>query len=409
MSIFIEVVDGKKKILLIAPAPHPDIKALKAVVERNSNYELIVHIPGVTKIDESSLKPGAAELIIFHQAVDLAGKTLPLYNSLSKASSSLLLMIGSQTNLRQLSAYQIPVQFEYRGQWDEVTPVVNETFRDFSFSENSNGVFSGYPPVQVPFGKFAYPSKANVLLYQRIGSVTTDRPLLFSWEDENKKVAVMVGEGFWRWRLNEFSDKGNTEIFDELFSKLIQYLSTQEDKRKFRSFPLQNEFSEAEPVIIESQVYNDLFELVYGNTILLELRDEQGKITNYSYTTSPGGSRYRIGGLKEGVYRFKASTKLDDKTEVVNGQFLVKAQNLEAQNLTADFSLLRKLSLETGGKFYKADQLSVLTNDLQKTKAASLIHSDETFNQLINLKWVFFLLLILISSEWFLRKYLGGY
>jgi hypothetical protein len=247
------------------------------------------------------------------------------------------------------------------------------------------------------------------LLYQRIGSVTTDRPLLFSWEDENKKIAALVGEGFWRWRLSEFADNGNTEIFDELFSKLIQYLSTQDDKRKFRSFPLQNEFSEAEPVVIESQVYNELFELVYGNTIQLELHDEQGRITNYSYTTSPGGSRYRIGGLKEGVYRFRASTKLNDKMEEVNGQFLVKSQNLEAQNLTADFSLLRKLSLETDGKFYHADQLSVLASDLEKTKAASLIHSDETFNQLINLKWVFFLLLILISAEWFLRKYMGSY
>lgn len=409
MSIFIEVVDGKKKIVLVAPAPHPDIKALRAVVEKNSNYEFIVHIPGVANADAGYLKPGAAELVIFHQVVDMAGRTLPILNSLSKGSSSILVMIGSQTNLRQLPAYQIPLQFEGRGQWDEVTPIVNNEFRDFGFSENSNGVFSRYPPVQVPFGKFTYPPKANVLLYQQIGSVATDRPLLLSWEEGERKMAVLIGEGLWRWRLNEFADNGNTEMFDELFSKLIQYLSTLEDKRKFRSFPLQNEFSDSEPVVIESQVYNDLFELVHGNTIQLQLRDEQGKVINYSYTTSPGGSRYRIGGLKEGVYRFKASTTLSDKTEEVNGQFLIKAQNVEAQNLTADVGLLRKLSSETGGKFYNAGQLSILASDLEKTKAASLIHSEETFNQLINLKWVFFLLLGLISAEWFLRKYLGSY
>lgn len=409
MSIFIEVVDGKKKIVLVAPAPHPDIKALKAVVERNSNYEFIVHIPGVANADAAYLKPGASELIIFHQAIDIAGKTLPLYNALSKGSSSILLMIGGQSNLRQLPAYQIPIQFEFRGQWDEVTPIINSGFRDFGFAENTNGVFSRYPPVQVPFGKFTYPPKSNVLLFQRIGSVATDRPLLFNWEDGQKKIAAIIGEGFWRWRLNEFADNGNTEMFDELFSKLIQYLSTLEDKRKFRSFPLQNEFSDSEPAVIESQVYNDLFELVYGNTVQLQLRDEQGKVTNYSYTTSPGGSRYRIGGLKEGVYRFKATTTLNDKTEEVNGQFLVKAQNIEAQNLTADFDLLRKLSNETGGKFYKIDQLTQLASDLERTKAASLIHSEETFNQLINLKWVFFLLLGLIATEWFLRKYLGSY
>lgn len=409
MSVFIEVVDGKKRIVLIAPAPHPDIKALRAVVEKNSNYEFIVHIPGIAKADASYLQPGGAELVIFHQVIDMAGKTIPIFNSLSKGSSSLLLMIGSQTNLRQLPAYQIPIQFDNKGQWDEITPVINNEFRDFGFSENSNSIFSRYPPLQVPFGKFTFPPKASVLLYQRIGSVTTERPLLLSWADGERKIAAWIGEGAWRWRLNEFADHGNTEMFDELFSKLIQYLSTQEDKRKFRSFPLQHEFSDSEPVVIESQVYNDLFELVYGHEIQLNIRNEQGNVSSYSYTTSPGGSRYRIGGLKEGVYRFKATTVVNNKTGEVNGQFLVKAQNIEAQQLTADFGMLRKLSAETGGRFYKTDEIPSLASDIEKTKAASLIHSEETFNQLINLKWVFFLVLGLITCEWFLRKYLGGY
>jgi hypothetical protein len=112
---------------------------------------------------------------------------------------------------------------------------------------------------------------------------------------------------------------------------------------------LQNEFSDAGPVVFETQVYNDLFELVYGNAIQLQLRDDKGKTSNYNYTTTPGGSRYRIGGLKEGVYRYKATTTVNNRTEEVNGQFLVKAQNLELQNLTADFQLLRRLAAETGG------------------------------------------------------------
>lgn len=409
-SIFIDVVEGRKKIVLIAPAPHPDIKALKTVVEKNSNYEFIVHIPGVAEADRAVLTPGNAELYIFHQAIDQAGRTTPLFSSIYKSESSVMMMIGGNTNLRQLAGYDVPIQFESMGgQWDEVTPVINSNFRDFGFSENSNGVFARYPPIDVPFGKFSYPSNAQIILYQRIGSVTTDRPLLLTWPDGNRKLAVLIGEGLWRWRLNEFADNGNTQMFDELFSKLIQYLSTLEEKRKFRSYPLQSEFSNAEPAVIESQVYNDLYELVYGNTIRLEIRNEQGEVSTYSYITSLGSSRYRIGGLKEGIYRFTASTSINDKKETVTGQFLVRAQNVEAQNLTADFGLLRTLSKESGGKFYTSNQWADLTADLQQTKTASLIHSEETFNQLINLKWVFFLFLVLISTEWFLRKYLGSY
>ena len=76
--------------------------------------------------------------------------------------------------------------------------------------------------------------------------------MLLTYDDNSRKVGVLVAEGIWRWRLNEFAESDKTEAFDEVFSKLIQYLSTQEDKRKFRCFPVQNEFTDAEPVIFES-------------------------------------------------------------------------------------------------------------------------------------------------------------
>jgi hypothetical protein len=408
-SAFVEVVEGKKKILLIAPAPHPDIKVFRSVVEKNSNYEFAVHIPGVKEADQSLLQPGKADLIIFHQVADQLGKTSALFSKLSKGPTSVLVVIGTGSNLRQLSASGIPLTFENVGQSDEVTPVVNPSYRDFGFSDNINAAFSKYPPITAPFGKFKYPMNASILLHQRIGSVTTDRPLLFTYDEGSRKTGVIIGEGIWRWRLNEFSETEKTEGFDEVFSKLLQYLSTVEDKRKFRSFPIQNEFTDTEPVVFESQVYNDLFEQVYGNKIDLELRDEKGKSVLYNYVSSPGNTRYRIGGLKEGVYRYKASTDRNGKREEVRGEFLVTAQNIEAQNLTADFGLLRQLAYSTGGKFYLTNELTRLEDDLKTREAKGLIHSEENFDPLINLKWVFVLLLLLISTEWFLRKYWGAY
>jgi hypothetical protein len=408
-SIFVEVVEGRKKILVIAPSPHPDIKALRVVVEKNPNYEFVLHIPGVTKTDPALLQPGAEELIIFHQAFDQETKTVALFSQLSKGKSSVLFIVGNKTNLRLLQANAIPLNFTNPTQKDEATPIVNSSFRDFEFSENSNGIFSRYPPVQVPFGKFSYPPNAQVLLYQRIGSVATERPMLLSWEDNGRKMAAFIGDGLWKWRLDEFSTSEKTEIFDETFSKLIQYLSTAEDKRKFRFFPIQNEFTDSSPVIFEGQVYNDLFEKIYGNKIDLKLTDEKGKTTSYNYTLSPGGERYRVGGLKEGAYKFTAAAEINSKREVVSGQFLVKEQNIEPLNGVADFGLLRKLSKATGGKFYNSDNWNKLVTDLRKTKPKELIHSEESFNPLIHVKWLFFLLLLLISTEWFSRKYLGSY
>lgn len=408
-GIFIEVVEGKKKILLVAPAPHPDIKTLREVIEQNPNYEMIVHIPGVSKTDPKLLQPNQAELVIFHEAIDRQMKTAALFTQLGKTKSSVLLIIGANTNLQQLEPIGIPLHFDSPFQKDEVTPLVNASFHDFDFADNSNAGFAGYPPIQVPFGKFSYPPNAQVLLNQRIGSVSTDRPMLLAWEDNNRKVAAFIGEGLWRWRLAEYSSFEKTELFDDTFSKLVQYLSTLDDKRKFRFFPTQNEFTDANPVTFEGQVYNDLFEKTYGNKIDLTLRSEQSKVTNYNYTLSPGGERYQIGGLNEGTYFFSASTEVSGKKETISGQFSVIAQNIESQNLVADFGLLRKLSKATNGKFYHSNELNKLASDYQKVEAKSLIHSEESFNPLVQAKWFFFLLLVLVSVEWFLRKYLGSY
>lgn len=408
-SAFVDVIEGKKKILLVAPAPHPDIKAIRAVVENNANYQFVVHIPGVKEASVENLNIENIDLAIFQQAIDYSSKTTALFKRLTESGTSLFVMLGDRSNIRQLPAYGIELTFENPGQWDAVTPLINPTFKDFGFSDMLNNIFARYPPANVPFGKFTYPGNANILLYQRIGRVNTDRPLLFTTVSDDQKMAVLLGDGVWRWRLDEFAETQKTDGFDEVFSKLIQYLSTREDKRKFRSFPVQNEFTTSESVIFESQVYNELFEQVFGQKIELTIQNEEDEKLQYSYITSPGGSRYRIGGLREGVYKYNAATEINGKKESVSGEFLVTEQNIESQNLTADFSLLRTWSANTGGKFYKVDNLEQLSNDFSQVEAQSRIHSEESFNPLINLKFIFFFLLFLISVEWFARKYLGGY
>ena len=293
--------------------------------------------------------------------------------------------------------------------FDEVLPVVNSTFSNFSISPEASAVLENYPPVSVHFGKIKISATASPILYQRIGNMATQKMLLGVDEQNNRKIGFMLGEGLWRWRLNEFDRNENTIAFDEIFGKLIQYLSTTDDKRKFKSYPIQQEFSETQPVVFESQVYNDLYEPVYGNAVDIELTDENSKKTKYNYTLSLGNERYTVGNLKEGVYKYKSKTSVNQKSEEVRGEFAVVARQAELQNLKADFGLLRKLSANTGGKFYSSTQANLLQKDLTSNEAKQLIHTEETYNSIINLKWVFVLLLLLVSTEWFSRRYFGGY
>ncbi|MEJ1236709.1 VWA domain-containing protein [Chryseolinea sp. T2] len=409
-SVFVEVVEGKKKILVVASSPHPDIKALREVVDKNPNYEFLLHIPGVETLTPQQLDPQQIDLAVFHQAPDTKGKTRDLFRQFAISKTPLFLIVGSQTDLSQVAKQNMPVAFESAPRdYDEVIPGTNPGFSQFSISSESNAIIPNYPPVSVPFGKIRTPGSATPVLFQKVGAVLTEKPLLYIDDQDHRKIAVMLGEGLWRWKLNEYDRFENSSAFDEVFSKLIQYLSTGEDKRKFRCYPVKQEFSDTEPVVFESQVYNDIFEPVYGNVINIELTSDTGKKSRYNYTTSAGNTRYQIGGLSEGVYRYAATTKLAGKDERVTGEFAVIARQAELQNLTADFDLLKKISSNTGGQFYPLSKADELKTSLQTKKAKSVIHSEESYSSLVNLKWVFFLLLALVSLEWFARKFFGSY
>lgn len=406
-TVFVEVVAGKKKILAVASAPHPDVKALRAVIDENANYDFTLYIPGVIEADITKLQQ-EADVILLFQAPDARGRNRALFQQLMKTKASLFFILGEQTDWAELKRGNI-VSFEaLPRQYDDVTPSVNNSFGLFSLSEEVATTFNTFPPASVPFVKMAMNPSATPLLFQKVGSVVTDKPLLYIDSQEERKIAVMQGEGLWQWRLHEFARTENTEAFDEVFAKLLQYLATTDDRRKFRCYPVKQEFSDTEQVQLETQVYNEIFESIYGNTIDIELTDEAGKRTNYSYTTSAGNTRYTIGVLPEGVYRYKASTTLQEREEV-RGEFLVVKQQLELQNLTADFNLLRKLASQTGGAFYKMDDWESLQNQLAQKEAVASIHSEEILNSLVNLKWIFFLLLALVGTEWLVRKYSGGY
>jgi len=78
-------------------------------------------------------------------------------------------------------------------------------------------------------------------------------------------------------------------------------------------------------------------------------------------------------------------------------------------NTTADFGLLRELATKTGGEFVQPASLSQLIQKLKTNRAPDHLESSEDMVELIHLKWLFFLILVLLGVEWGLRKYHGGY
>jgi hypothetical protein len=168
-----------------------------------------------------------------------------------------------------------------------------------------------------------------------------------------------------------------------------------------------NELLSTEQIVFETEMYNDIFEPVFGQQINLVITSEAGKVYKYSYIHQKDAPRFNIAQLPQGIYKYEASTTLNGKKEQTKGEFTVRALQLEVFNTTADHRLLRELSKKTGGTFVYAHQINDLAKKINSNSAIQKIHSSENLLDIIHLKWIFFLLLGIVTAEWIIRKAMG--
>ena len=78
---------------------------------------------------------------------------------------------------------------------------------------------------------------------------------------------------------------------------------------------------------------------------------------------------------------------------------MVQELQLEALNALADHDLLHQLGQKTGTPLYYPNQMEQLKQDLLKADFKNIIYANETLEDLITVKWLFFLLLALVSAD----------
>jgi hypothetical protein len=407
-DLYIDIIDGRQSILLLALAPHPDIKALRTLITTNDNYELDVQILTINPGMPATSKP--YDLIIMHQIPNVLGLGNAQVRKYIDSKTPVWYILGNQSAVPLLNTATRALNINAgNGQFDKVTARYNPAFQMLNLDAESLKLLERLPPLSVPFGEYHVSSGTEPILFQKVGTLNTNKPLLVLNTAFEQKTAILAGEGIWQWRQEEYALTSKQDVVDNLFQKLIQILSVREDKRKFRVYPVRQEFEAGESIVFQTEIYNDIYEQIYGQEVKLTITNEKGVNRDYTYVHSAENPRFSISGLGEGVFRFQAVTMLKGVQEKVAGQLVVKNVDIEMNNTTADFGLLRELAANSGGKFITPADLTAFVQNLRNDRPVDRLDSTEEMVELIHLKWLFFFLIILLGIEWGLRKYHGGY
>lgn len=404
-QVILEVIDGRQKVLIAADAPHPDIAALKSALSLNKHNEVSVAI----NEELSKADPNSYALIILYQMPGMLNSK-PFIDKVQASKKPLWYILGAQSNLNQFNQLQHLVSFDAdNGPMDYAYSDVATAFTAFDLDATSKKVIGNFDALQAPSGKVKILGAAQPVLNQRIGKMKTDRAQLFFMNDNGKKIAYLVGEGLWKWKLSEAKENTGNPVFNDLISKTVQYLSVKDDKRKFRVYPVKTSFDENERVMFNATLYNDSYQSVNTPDVNIELKNEKGKA--YPFTFSKFESSYQLdaGVLPPGNYSYTANTSFGAQKYQAKGSFFVNVLNAEFQQTIANHHLLYQLSSQTNGKLFAPADLLKIEDELSKSEQMkTLSYEDRKYEELISLKWLFALILILLSTEWFIRKRKGA-
>lgn len=405
-DFYIDVIDSRQKILLVANAPHPDIAALKQSIETNKNYDFTIQYA-----DQFNAKLEQYNLIILHQLPSNKFRAANIIEAAKKAKLPIWFITGAASRLDMLSSDQNLLQVSQSGNTtNDASAFSNISFNIFGMQESTLQKIKRFPPLLVPFGNYENGASAKVLLYQRIGAVETDFPILSFNENFGVKNAIFVGDGLWRWRMYDYLDNGNHEAFDEIIQKTINYLAVKADKRKFRVNTSNNAYYEGEMITIEAELYNESYELVNGPEATLLVTDDEGKEFPFNFSANNQSYVVKTNSLPVANYSYKGAVTYNGKKYTAAGAFSVQELQLEALQTKANHNLLQQLSDKTNGAFFYPDEWTELQNTLlSNSDMKPTLYETSKTRSIINLYGIFFLLMGLLAVEWFLRKYLGGY
>ncbi len=390
----VEVINEQAKIALISDITHPDIAMLKRAIESNKQQKVIL------KKASDNLDLNNYKMVILYQP---NAKFSKLFSQIKQNKKNSFIFTGTHTDWNFLNNNQSILKKEILSKNEDYLANYNNSFSTF-LTEDIN--FNNFPPVQDKFGEITFSVPFETLLWQQIGSFTTELPLLAVSENNKVRTSFFFGENIWRWRLNSFLENKSFTEFDTFIQKNIQYLSNSKTGNYLEIEAKKNYFAN-ENIKIKAKIYDANYTFDYKKQLWLSITNKQTKKQiKHPFSLKNNHFESNLSSLPKGDYQFTVYDS--EKKQKKHGNFTILDYTTEQQFIGANKKDLEQLANNTNGKVFYPNQIKkLIQNILNNPKYNSIQKSKETKIPLIDWKWLLSIIITLLSTEWFLRKYKG--
>jgi hypothetical protein len=261
------------------------------------------------------------------------------------------------------------------------------------------------PVLRAPVSGVEASLGSNVLFNAGYRNEDTNSPVIALRTITNNRIAHINAFGLYRWL--QSTNENYSGYMTNLLNNIVKWTSNIPDNRLLTIEPLRPVFDESEQIRFEATLRNESGILEQDALIEISIRSDENVTGTYTMTNR-GLGRYslEIPSVPAGSYSFetiakKGNTILDEES----GNFSVNETNLEYLDLMRNDALLQSISLQSGGRYLTFNEATELPSvlrelDLLRATETELISNKPLYQSPI---W-FILVVLLLTSEWIIRK-----
>jgi uncharacterized membrane protein len=246
--------------------------------------------------------------------------------------------------------------------------------------------------------------KPGALVLAEMSASGHKLPLLITEKYGRGRTAVFATGGDWRWQMLQPVQDMSHELF---WRQLLRWLVSDTPNRVVTSIPRPVLYDDGR-VHLRAEVRDTTFLPASDATIQARIVGPDGSAQSVDLhpdSLEPGVYSADWDAGQAGSYVAEV-TALRGQQELGRDVITFRREDGVAENfhLEQNRDLLEKLSSQTGGKYYRPDQVSRLGEDISYSDAGITVRETR---DLWDMPIVFFLMLLLCCSEWVLRRKWG--
>jgi uncharacterized membrane protein len=256
-------------------------------------------------------------------------------------------------------------------------------------------------------------SKGETLLTAAPDGAGGGSPLLTVGRFGKGRTLALMSDDFWRWNFIAVGKNESPQNHLKLIRQAVRWLAQEPSFEQVKIRPVGGSRGPGEKMDIQVQVLKDDFTPAADATLTLRVIGPDGE--QIPLEAIPETEEGEYGAVftptKEGSYRLEAEAHLAGKTLGRDRRsFVVAFPHGETEDGRPRFDLLRKIAETARGEFIPISEWNEKSMERIQGKLDSLAPSEIIERRQIplwSILWTFLVLLILLSSEWWLRRRWG--